>query len=191
MTEARKSSGRLQLLLIAAVFFGPLLAALWLYTSGAALQPEGRANSGTLLTPIINLNDVLRESPLFDEQQDRWLLVYSNVTSCDAGCRDGLYNTRQMRLMLGREMDRLARVFLHGDSGVDTLFLAAEHEGLIALNDRAMSEYLAKKRPKDLAAGGYYLVDPQGNLVMYFDPGLEPGAVVDDIKRLLKLSRIG
>ena len=160
-------------------------------SGSAALQPASRANSGALLEPIINLNDVLPESPLFDAQQERWLLVYSNVSDCDAGCRDDLYTIRQMRLMLGREMDRLARIFLHGESGVDTLFLAAEHEGLIALRDRAMSEYLAKKRPEDRAAGGYYLVDPQGNLVMYFDPGLEPGAVVDDIKRLLKLSRIG
>ena len=39
--------------------------------------------------------------------------------------------------------------------------------------------------------GGYYLVDPHGNLVMYFGPDIDPRDMVDDIKRLLKLSRIG
>jgi hypothetical protein len=35
------------------------------------------------------------------------------------------------------------------------------------------------------------LIDPLGNLVMYFQPDLDPSQMVDDIKRLLKLSRIG
>jgi hypothetical protein len=43
----------------------------------------------------------------------------------------------------------------------------------------------------DLPAGGYYLVDPLGNLVMYFRPDLDPSDMVDDIKHLLRLSRIG
>mgnify|MGYP003626061973 FL=1 len=34
-------------------------------------------------------------------------------------------------------------------------------------------------------------MDPLGNLVMYFEPGLDPGKMVEDIKRLLKLSSIG
>ena len=40
MTEEQKPRGRLTLLLIAAVFFGPLLVATWMYYSGS-LQPEG------------------------------------------------------------------------------------------------------------------------------------------------------
>jgi hypothetical protein len=35
--------------------------------------------------------------------------------------------------MLGKEMDRLIRVFLHGDSAPDTVLLADEHEGLVTL----------------------------------------------------------
>ena len=39
--------------------------------------------------------------------------------------------------------------------------------------------------------GGFSPVAPLGNLVMYFTPGLAPRDMVDDIKHLLKLSRIG
>ena len=71
------------------------------------------------------------------------------------------------------------------------MFLADEHPGLITLQDSALSELLQNKKPGELAAGGYYLIDPHGNLVMYFQPDLDPRDVNDDIKRLLKLSRIG
>jgi hypothetical protein len=71
------------------------------------------------------------------------------------------------------------------------VFLADEHPGLITIEDSALEALLNNKRPVDLPAGGYYLVDPLGNLVMYFRPDLDPSDMVDDIKHLLRLSRIG
>ena len=93
--------------------------------------------------------------------------------------------------MLGKEMDRLVRVFLHGDTAPDTVLLDGEHSGLVVLNDGALKELLDNKKPEDLEAGGYYLIDPLGNLVMYFRPDIDPSAMVEDIDHLLELSRIG
>ena len=93
--------------------------------------------------------------------------------------------------MLGKEMDRLQRVFLHGDTVPDTVFVAEEHEGLITTEDSNLAGLLDNKRPADLPAGGYFLIDPLGNLVMYFQPDIDPADMVDDIKHLLRLSRIG
>jgi len=98
---------------------------------------------------------------------------------------------RQSRLMLGKEMDRLVRVFLHGDTAPDTVLLAGEHVGLIPLQDSRLYDVLENKKPAELEAGGYYLVDPLGNLVLYFHPDIDPSAMVEDIKHLLELSRIG
>ena len=39
MTDSQRKRGRLQFFLIAALFFGPLLVASWLYYGGEALQP--------------------------------------------------------------------------------------------------------------------------------------------------------
>ena len=189
--QPKPGAGRTQLLLIAAVFFGPLIVAAWLYYSGGSLQPERRANHGALLEPIVSLADVSPESPLHAENDGHWLLLYMNVGECGDPCQFGLYSMRQMRLMLGREMDRVKRVFLHGDSVPDTVVAADEQAGLITLQDERLLQALSEKKPAELAAGGYYLIDPLGNLVMYFHPELDPGDVVDDIKRLLKLSRIG
>ncbi len=191
MTANKQHKGRIQLLLIAAVFLGPLAFAAWLYFSGQHLAPEGRTNSGTLLQPIVNLGDAASESPLHPAIDGRWVLLYANAGECDDACRLSLYTLRQARLMLGNEMDRLVRVFLHGDSAPDTVFLAGEHEGLITLQDNALEALLNEKKPADLAGGGYYLVDPLGNLVMYFHPDIDPRAMVEDIEHLLELSRIG
>jgi len=93
--------------------------------------------------------------------------------------------------MLGKEMERLKRVFLHGESPPDTVFLADQHAGLVSARDDALKTLLDDNRPAGRAAGGYYLVDPLGNLVMYFRPDIDPAEMVEDIERLLKLSRIG
>jgi len=187
----RQRAGRLQLLLIAAVFLGPLLIAAWMYYQGDLVQPEGRTNHGALLEPIANLANELPNSPIHAHYEQSWVLLYPQDTACDAVCEDALYTLRQSRLMLGKEMDRLTRVFLHGNTPPDTVFLAEGHAGLMTMEDSSLTRLLNKKKPADLPANGYYLIDPLGNLVMYFRPDLDPSKMVDDIRRLLRLSHIG
>lgn len=189
MNDRQRTRGRLQFLLIAAVFFGPLLLAAWLYYSGDDLQPESRANHGALLEPIVSLVDTVPGSPIHDHRS--WRLLYANDGECDASCRAALYTMRQSRLMLGKEMDRVERVFLHGEQAPDTLLVAEEHKGLVTLQDIELQNVLDEKKPGSLPAGGFYLIDPHGNLVLYFSPDINPRDMVDDIKRLLRLSRIG
>ncbi len=191
MATQETGTGRVQLLLIAAVFLGPLVLAAWLYFAGESLAPTGRTNNGALLQPITNLKDAVPESPLYWHSDGYWVLLYANDASCFDACEHSLYTLRQSRLMLGKEMDRLVRVFLHGDKAPDTVLLADEHKGLVALNDSTLNEVLDNKKPTDLEDGGYYLVDPLGNLVMYFRPDIDPSAMVEDINHLLELSRIG
>lgn len=190
MSDKKTTWARLQMLVIATVFLGPLAVATWMYYSGA-FTPEGRTNHGALLEPIINIVELMPESTIVEQGGGSWLLIYISDAACTAECEQALYTIRQSRKMLGKEMDRLRRVFLHGDTPPDTVFLSSEHAGLIAFSDQGLSELLYKKKPAALPAGGYFLIDPLGNLVMYFEPGLDPSLMVEDIKRLLKLSRIG
>lgn len=191
MTQKADPKGRLQLVLLATIFFAPLIIAAVMYFKGDSLQPEGRVNHGALLEPIVSIGERMPESALVGHSDGYWLLVYANSGECADNCREALYTIRQSRLMLGREMERVKRVFLHGRIAPDRVFLAEEHEGLITLRDDPVSGLLAGKRPESLEPGGYYLIDPLSNLVLYFPPGINPADMVDDIKRLLKLSRIG
>lgn len=195
--------GRAGLLLIAAVFLVPLVAAAWLYYSGQGLQPEGRTNAGRLLQPIVNVNEALSAADrvsvtpatipdLTDgASSGKWVLLYRNSADCTEACVAALYRMRQSRLMLGRDMTRVVRVFLHGDIPPDKVLLETEHEGLITISNSDLDGVLDRKRPADLAPGGLFLIDPLGNLVMYFAAELTPEAMVDDIEHLLDLSRIG
>lgn len=191
VTQQPAGKARVQLALIALVFFGPLIAAAWLYYGGYFAGRAGRTNHGTLLEPYVNLEEALPGSALHAIHRGQWLLVYANADVCEAACRRALYTARQSRTMLGREMDRITRVFLHGPVAPDTVFLAEEHAGLATLDDPSLAGLLDKKRPAGLTAGGYFLVDPLGNLVMYFRPDIDPSDMVDDIRHLLRLSRIG
>jgi len=193
--QVNQRRSRLMLVFITVIFFGPLAVAALLYYGGSDFQPGGRTNAGDLLQPIVNVSETLGTesfSALTDGAGDgHWLLVYRNSGACDSECETALYRMRQSRTMLGRDMTRVVRVFLHGDIGPDTVFIETVHEGLIATQNAEFSELLASKRPAESASGGLYLIDPLGNLVMYFPPDLEPEALVGDIEHLLDLSRIG
>ena len=191
MTPKKGSAGRLQLVLIALVFFGPLFLAAGMYFTGASFQPAGRTNNGDLLQPAIPIADELPDSSLLDNIAGRWLLIYNNSGACEDACKRALYILRQSRLTLGNDMDRLGRVLLRSESAPDTVVPGENYAGTIILIDEALGEWLQDKRPEAAAPGGYFLVDPLGNLVMYFSPEIDPGAMLDDIEHLLELSRIG
>jgi len=180
-----------QLTLIALLFAGPLIVAFWLYFGAESLRPAGRTNHGALLEPIVDLDPATANPDWREAARDHWVLLYLNGGACDTACRDALYTLRQSRLMLGQDMERLVRVFLHGEAPPDRVFIEDRHQGLVTIRDRALERELERIRPPELAPGGYYLVDPLGNLVMYFPPDIVPGDMVEDVEHLLELSRIG
>lgn len=187
----KKRSSRLQLLLITLIFVLPLLTATLMYYGGNAARPQARSNHGELLTPIVNVKELLGESDFTAAIGDHWALVYLHTDPCDDACVDALYKQRQTRLMLGNEMSRVVRVWLHGPEAPDSLMQSDKYARLIALHDPAASQVLIDSYRPDRSSGGYYLIDPLGNLVMYFPTEIPPRDLVDDMKHLLKLSSIG
>lgn len=190
-TTTRRRSGRTQLVLIALLFLMPLGAAIWLYYGGSGFSPPATTNHGRLLSPVVNLADEIGPSPLGSAFPGRWGLVYHHRRACGSDCREALYKQRQARLMLGNDMTRVVRVLLHGEQPPDTLFVQQEHAGLVTVKDRSASDLLAAIRPRDTMPGGLFLIDPLGNVVMYFPADSKPRNLVDDIAHLLELSRIG
>jgi hypothetical protein len=138
----------------------------------------------------------------------KWTLLYRGPGICTAACRTELYDTRQVRTAL-RENDRVQRVFVAEGDCCDMDFLRKEHPDLItvratpeaapllALLERGRENAGAASPPRAAGAspsgvsGGIFLVDPLGNLMMWYPPGAPPRGILTDLKRLLGLSHVG
>ena len=194
--------GRRQLLLLAAIFFVPLAIAFWMYYGPSGWRPSGDASKGDLIDPArplaalaLTTADGTPTQP--DFLRGKWSMVYVGDGLCDDRCRKALYLTRQSRIALNKDMDRVQRVFLVTGRCCDRGFLAQEHPDLIVARvDDDASAALLEPFPTyggvPLAdAGRVYLVDPLGNLLMSYAPTAPDKALLTDMKKLLRLSHIG
>jgi cytochrome oxidase Cu insertion factor (SCO1/SenC/PrrC family) len=194
--------GRRRLLALAALFFVPLAVAFWMYYAPGGWRPSGDASKGDLIDPARPLPELA--VPTMDGPptggeflRGRWTMLYVGDGLCDERCRKALYLTRQTRIALNKDMDRVQRVFLVTDRCCDRAFLAQEHPDLVVARvDDAASARLLEPFPtydgvSVAAAGRIYLVDPLGNLLMSYAPAAPEKALLTDVKKLLRLSHIG
>jgi cytochrome oxidase Cu insertion factor (SCO1/SenC/PrrC family) len=190
---------RLGLIGLAAVFFVPLASSFWLYY-GTGWRPARGAQHGDLIDPARPLPEVSLAradgAPLPPGfLRGEWHLVYVGDGSCDEDCRAALVKSRQLRLALGKDVDRVQRVFLHTGTTPALDALDREHPDLVraSLEGDAGSRLLAAfaAGSPTLGAGRLYIVDPLGNLVMSYAPDTSPRAILTDLERLLRLSHIG
>jgi hypothetical protein len=120
--------------------------------------------------------------------------LYVQHGRCDDECLKALYDTRQVRLALDREMDRVQRVFIGDSDCCDLKELQARHPDLIAIRAGSADEALLALLPErsgELNSHRVYLIDPLGNLMMFYAADAKPKGMLEDMKRLLRLSSIG
>ena len=173
-------------MLIAALFALPLLAS---YLAFFVWRPEGRLNYGDLLEvrPLagIPLRQLDGRTFRFAELHGKWVMVSIDGGACARSCEAKLFMMRQQRLMQGREMDRLERVFLVEDDAPLSTMLPREIDGTRVL--RASDSPLLNAFPAQSARRDHiYLVDPRGNLRMRFPEVPDPQRMKKDIERLFK-----
>jgi cytochrome oxidase Cu insertion factor (SCO1/SenC/PrrC family) len=199
-TVQRRS--RTQLWLLIGMFFVPLLVAFVLYYGFSGWRPSGSTNKGDLITPARPLEvGVLldpQDQPLEEDLlKGKWSLIYIGNGKCDAHCREALTHMRQTRLALNDDASRVRRIFLATAECCDLDYLNGEHEGLITAradeeSDRAfLATFPTYADVPVESAGRIYIVDPLGNLMMSYAPDAPPKALLEDLKKLLKLSHIG
>ena len=181
---------------LAGLFLLPLAAAFCTYY-GTPWRPAGRVNHGVLITPARPLPRVALPAPLgasapappFGEQ---WALVYVDDGACAAECRRALYVIRQTRLALNNDMQRVRRVLLVGGACGACASLAREDPGLqmFDASGAAGAALLAEFAPAGRGPA-LFVVDPLGNLMMSYDARQDPHGLLEDLKKLLRLSHIG
>jgi len=198
-SSAPGSQSRRQIWILIGAFFAPLALAFILYYGGG-VRPHGSTNKGDLIQPArplpeVELPGLADQTLAADALRDKWSMVFIGDGACDTRCREALTLMRQTRLALGDKMDRVQRVFLVSGNCCDQAYLESEQSGvLLGRIDNPQGQTLLETFPDAAQAaslGRIYLVDPLGNLMMKYESDASQKALLEDLKKLLKLSHIG
>ena len=193
MTDAARR-GRRTLVLLALVFLGPMAVAMALYFSGFQWRPEGTTEHGLLYQPARPVPSLAMASGGTNEAdaapRGKWRLIYVGPGNCPAACRQALLTMRQVRRALGRDLDRVERLYVVTAGEVEAGFLEAEHPGIRVIADGAAAAELVTIAGGS-GEGDILLADPLGNLVMRYPAGTPMKGMHADLQRLLKVSTIG
>lgn len=193
--EARRTrSGRLKMLVVLAVCAAPVVAS---YFSYFVLRPQARTNYGTLIEPTRSL-PALPLRTLDGEPVDaaslrgQWLLLALGPGACDAACEKRLFMQRQLREMLGRERERVDKIWLVTDdaevpAALRSALQAAPAVQVLRAPRAALAAWLQPEAGHALE-DHLYLVDPLGEWMLRAPADAEPARVKADLERLLRAS---
>jgi len=193
--DQQRKSGRWKLLLVVAVCAAPMIASYFTYY---VIKPESRTNYGTLLDPreypIPSLGSTALDGKpaRLEDYKGKWVLLQVAGGDCDDACKTRLFAMRQLRLMQGKEMERIERVWLITDAKPLDTMLMREYDGtdMLRVDPKLLKAWL----PTDAGTSvedHLYMIDPRGNLMMRFPKDADPNKVKKDISKLLRASSIG
>jgi len=200
MSSAKNSLWRNRALIIVIALISVLpFGMAWYYAKNPDLITK-RSNYGSLILPPspVDYGDLLARpvsgSEPLSEIKGRWVMLHVISDQCTGRCAETLHKTRQIRLMLNKEIPRVRRLALLGsDSAAAALapVLKEDETLLAAVTSEALSQKLAAAVGKPLTEDMVILVDPFGNAALWYDSGFDPYGMLKDLKHLLRASQIG
>lgn len=190
----RTRMGRWKMVALMLVCAAPVIASYFTYY---VLRPEARRNYGELISPQKDLPQVEAknlkgEAVNLSSLKGQWLLVTVGPGACDDLCQKNLYFQRQLREIMGKEKDRLDRVWLVSDDAPvpETLLPALSQAHVLRLAPAVLQAWLSPA-PGHALQDHLYVVDPMGNWMMRFPANMDVAAASKakkDLERLLRAS---
>jgi cytochrome oxidase Cu insertion factor (SCO1/SenC/PrrC family) len=186
------------ILLLTCIFCLPFILAWLAYAKGLFL-PGATVAHGTLLSPplfikTLSLKD--RQGEVQDSQlRGKWWLLYFTQTPGDALSRRNVYFMRQIRQAAGKDLSRIERAlvapqFSHSmNSWLQKNYPGTYYFTLSSVKMVQLQESLPKRLA--LEKSWFYLVDPLGNILLFYTAGVTPKGILKDLQRVLRVSQIG
>ena len=172
----------------------PVIASYFTYY---VIRPEGRSVFGQLIdpqrpTPPIAARTLAGEPIDLQSLKGQWLIVAVADAACNALCEQQLYLQRQLREVVGREKDRIDRVWLVTDDAPVPERLSDGLHGatVLRVSREALAQWLQPEAGHTLAEH-LFVVDPMGNWMMRYPAGMDAKMAAKakrDIERLLRAS---
>ena len=192
--SSHTASGRWKMIMVLLVCAAPVLLSYFTYY---VIRPEGRRNYGELVNPQRPLPALATQTldgraGQLTALQGQWLLISIAGAACDSACEQRLYFQRQLRESLGREKERLDRVWLVNDGAVPDSRLgpALATSTVLRVHADALAQWLAPaagQRTED----HLYLVDPLGNLMMRFPANMDAAGAAKQWEHALRKTEPG
>jgi hypothetical protein len=187
--------GRWKLFAVIAICAAPLVGS---YLAYYVIKPTGRTNYGTLIDPRAYPMPALGSTTLdgkprgLDAYKGKWIMLQADGADCQDKCKLKLFEMRQLRLMQGKEMDRIERAWLITDEQPLETLLLREYDGtrMLRVKPEVLKAWLPVE-PGGAISDYIYMIDPLGNLMMRFPKDADPSKIKKDIDKLLKASSIG
>lgn len=177
------------------LFTLPILIAWYMVFFTGFNTGKGGYQHGVLVMPARQLPEVSLRDPLSGRQfplYGKWTMLITVDGDCNEICRDNLYRMRQIRLAAGREMNRLQRAayFVQEDKIDNWDIMLSDYKGQLILPgssevDRLLAQLTVAEVKPD---GAIYLIDPAGYYMMIYPYDTDPGGIIKDLKRLLRIS---
>lgn len=191
----RRRRGRLTLLAVLLVCVAPVVAS---YLAYYVFRPQARSNYATLLQPTralpadlpLRTLDGAVVSPR--SLHGQWLLIAVGSGACADACEQRLYLQRQLHAMLGRERDRIDKIWLVDDdlpvpSALRQALADTAALQVLRVPRAALAAWLAPQ-PGHALEEHLYLVDPMGEWMLRAPPNPDPARLKRDLDRLLRAS---
>lgn len=199
MSEPEKKSllvYRIKFIVLILVFLLPFIGG-WLAFYVFDYRPDSK-NYGELVQPVraMSFPELTSQDGrvLTNSFWKKWSFVILSNSQCDELCKKNLYYLRQMRVALGRDMDRVQNILISARIPDDDFVqFLTEYPKLTVINQANRDLMDAFKLPgiEPGETSVLYLIDPAGNLMMTYSAVNEPASILSDLRRLLRISQIG
>lgn len=196
-----KRNRRAGFMILGAVFI-PMLIAYAIFKTGFSLTGEGSSN-GIIISPVQAASELEVKggdaiSSLYQPgEAKRWRMLVPVTEPCLEACEKRLYLSRQAHRALGQKSRRVERIllFLQPPTPEAIANLKQQHPRTLHVNSSlaALEAVLEKGLSPELKAAGsvgdnVYLIDQKGWLMMAYLPNNSGKDMLDDMKKLLRLS---
>ena len=183
-----------KLIIIMSIFILPFFIAYLMLDNYSPGKSYSTTNYGDLVKPMVNINNTILDTSNNEKSlpKGKWLLIYYANTQCNEDCLHDIYLMRQVNTALGKDMDRLKRLFL-SDKVLDEdteINLLRSYPNLTLIKNKPNKIHVLIKEISD-NKNSLLLVDPLGNVILRYNSNFDGKKLLKDIKKLFKLSRVG